>query len=904
MSSESKFNVVKQEVVIGSSDTCDIRIEEGVVSRRHCVVYQIQSGFLIEDLESRNGIYIDGIRVNGKAAFNGCEKITLGRTVPVPWEKVVGFFGRQENTESIPNRFVTIGRLSSNDIVIPSVDVSGRHARVVYEQDKVFIEDLGSRNGTYLNTKDRSVTREQLRRADIIFFSNTQFAASDLFDDKFSCEHSSDSGDKLKTELGEVPAVAAGVLDLSGKQGSFILGRSSLSDFQINFPMVSLKHAKITILDNLICVKDLGSSNGTFINSVRVSGTKVLNPGDCVALGSAWFVLSKDGRSFVPQADRGDMILEARDVGVQVAKGKRILEGVSLAILPGELVGLMGPSGAGKSTLISALNGYQAPTSGDVSINGRDLYEQYDEFRGVIGYVPQDDIMHADLTVSEALYYSAKLRLPTDYSDEEIYQRIDKVLDDLGLKGTEYTRIGNAERRGISGGQRKRVNVAMELLTDPPLLFLDEPTSGLSSEDALSLMRLMRKLADSGKTVVLTIHQPSLEVYRQMDNLIVVGKDNDPSASGQLVYSGPAYPDAITFFEPQSKDLGSPDAVLRGLSTQSVEVWTRWYRSSQHYERFVKNRLQKRSRHDYNKLHKRKKVGGISQYASLVKRGIAVKLKDTLNTGVLLLQAPLIALLIGLVFGPTLAGDVTVENFTNVARATATTMFLLGISALWFGCSNSARDIVSEAAIYRRERMVGLAIPSFIAAKVTILALLCFFQCGVLLFVVGWLGSLSASWLYLYFAIFIASLVGVAIGLLVSAAAHTGEVAAGVLPLVILPMVILGGVLLPLYDLPKSPVPMNLVAGVMPSRWAFESLLLPEASARPRLESGMNPPAIIEASEETQDDSETQHDMAEAFFEQENRGSRTEAFPIFVMFAQIIACLACVGQMLLRRDTA
>jgi ABC transport system ATP-binding/permease protein len=904
-SNEAGKNRTQDRAVVGSADSCDIRIDATKVSRRHCAIYRSTTGFLLEDLDSRNGTYVDGKRIEQKATVASRAQVTLGRSVPFPWDEVLAFFQGQSRSDDQPRRVVTIGRLSGNDLVLSDPTVSGRHARIVFAEGEVFIEDLGSQNGTYLNDDDTPVARALLGPGDVIRLGDMQLPASVFFGDPESKRPDQPADDKafLRTALGEGPPVAHGTLDLSGRHGAVLLGRDPACDFQLDYPMVSLRHAKLMIERSGTTIKDLGSSNGTFVNGVRIGRTTAIRPGDWIALGSVWFVLSDDGLSLAPRASRGDITLEARDVGVTVAGGKRILENVNLAILPGELVGLMGPSGAGKSTLISALNGYQPPTTGSITINGRDLYENYDEFRGMIGYVPQDDIMHADLTVAEALYFSARLRLPTDYTDDEIRKRIAKVLADLGLQGTENTRIGNAERRGISGGQRKRVNVAMELLTDPPLLFLDEPTSGLSSEDALSLMRLLRQLADGGKTVILTIHQPSLDAYRLMDNLMVVGKDNVSSAVGRLVYSGPAYPDAIMFFEHDSSPTASPDAVLRGLGTKSIREWTERYENSPYHTRFVVNRLRKRSRHSYKKLQRRRRVGGGSQYFSLVRRGLAVKLKDSWNTSILLLQAPLIALLIGLVFGPKLAEELTAENYADVARATATTMFLLGISALWFGCSNSARDIVAESAIYRRERMVGLGIPSYVASKVTVLAILCLFQCGVLLLIVGWLGSLSASWVGLYASLFMTSLVGVAIGLVVSAAARTGEVAAGVLPLVILPMVILGGILLPLYELPTSPAPMRLLASTMPSRWAFESLLLPEAAARPQIDTGVSPPTVFQAQEPRSTDTDTRRDMADAFFKQEDRWADGSVIGFFVLLSQVTLYLVLVGFLLLWRDT-
>lgn len=903
-SSEVERETAQDRIVIGSADTADICLDLPTVSRRHCAVYRTRDGFLIEDLHSRNGTYVEGHRIETRAKVSSRAAVTLGKFVPFPWDQLLTLFAHGRSAGNVPTRVVTIGRLGGNDLVLSDPAVSGRHARVIHEGGDVFIEDLGSRNGTFINGRDAPVDRALLRPSDVILLGNTRLDARMFFANAAPVRHKSDplEVDILKTALGDGPAVSHGEIHLTGRRGVFILGRDPSCDFPLDYPMVSLRHARLSVQSGTTTITDLGSSNGTFVNGSRIWRSTVIRPGDVIALGSVWFVLSDDGVSLAPQAAHGDVTLEAREVSVTVADGRRILERVNLAILPGELVGLMGPSGAGKSTLISALNGYLAPTTGHVTINGHNLYESYDEFRGMIGYVPQDDIMHADLAVNEALYFTARLRLPTDYTNEEIHRRIVKVIADLGLQGTENTRIGNAERRGISGGQRKRVNVAMELLTDPPLLFLDEPTSGLSSEDALSLMRLLRNLADNGKTVILTIHQPSLDVYRLMDNLLVVGKDTTPSAAGRLVYSGPAFPDAIAFFEPEAAAGASPDSVLRGLATRSIREWTEQYERSPYHTRFVVNRLRKRSKDTFPKVQSRRPAGGISQYVALVRRGLAVKLKDSWNTGILLLQAPLIALLIGLVFGPKVAGVVTLDNYSGVASATATTMFLLGIAALWFGSSNSAREIIAESAIYRRERMVGLGIPSYIAAKVTILALLCLFQCGVLLLIVGWLAGLSAAWFTLYAALVMASLVGVAIGLSISALAKTSEVPAAVLPLVLLPMVILGGILLPLHELPIFPAPMRALAYVMPSRWAFESLLAPEAAARIGIDSKAVPPRLVTAQEALEQPDAHRTDMAEAFFRSKDRLPGLSGLPFLVLLLQALILFVVVGVTLLTMD--
>jgi ABC-type multidrug transport system ATPase subunit len=783
--------------------------------------------------------------------------------------------------------------------------VSGRHCSVAQHTLGFQIVDLGSKNGVYVDGRRITAAAVVTPRAAV-----TLGRALPLPWDEVLARLPETAGHDDRTMIGQAAPAALGAIDLGERDGVFVIGRSSSCDVWIDHPMVSARHARVTSQDGVARIADLGSSNGTFVDGVRIVHSTTLRAGNTIAIGPVVFTLAADGTRLAPRTRPGEVTLEARGVGVTVGGGKRLLAEVDLAILPGELVGLMGPSGAGKSTLISALNGYLPPSEGGVTINGRDLYAHYDEFRGMIGYVPQDDIMHADLTVAEALYFSARLRLPSDHSDAEIRDRIATVLDDLGLTESARTRIGNAERRGISGGQRKRVNVAMELLTDPPVLFLDEPTSGLSSEDALTLMQLLRRLADAGKTIVLTIHQPSLDVYRLMDSLIVVGKDSDSRTGGRVAYYGPAFPDAIAFFDHDeaSRDDGrapqSADGVLRGLGRRPVADWISEYRASHHHAIYVTDRLGAAPTADRPPLRRHRAARGISQFLTLTRRGLAVKLKDTWNTGILLLQAPLIALLIGLLFGSKLQKYVDMSTFAEVAGPVATTMFLLGVAAIWFGCSNAAREIVAEMAIYRRERMVGLGIPSYVASKLAILGLLCSFQCAVLLGIVGFFGKVAAAWSTMYLSLFVAAFVGVAIGLLVSALARSGEVAAGVLPLVIIPMVIFGGVLLPLPDLPRRPLPMNLVAQTMPSRWAFESLMVPEAEARPGVDTGAMPPRIVSTTSLDRPRlvrDEELEDMAEAFLPVDEWRSG-QRIAVAVMALQAAALVILVGYVLKRRD--
>src|SRR5690606_5809976 len=216
---------------------------------------------------------------------------------------------------------------------------------------------------------------------------------------------------------------------------------------------------------------------------------------------------------------------------------------------------LMGPSGAGKTTLLLTLNGYLPPTAGQVRINGEDLYSIYDALRGSIGYVPQDDIVHPELTVYEAVRYSAKFRLPPDYSEDEIDRRVATTLAQLGLEGVAHLQIGTPEKKVLSGGQRKRVNIAMELVTDPVIMFLDEPTSGLAADDTTALVQLLADLAKkTGKTIITTIHQPAKDEYEKFNLALILGQGGVP------IFYGPTR-DGYRFFGSWLERQGKPNTV-------------------------------------------------------------------------------------------------------------------------------------------------------------------------------------------------------------------------------------------------------------------------------------------------------------------------------------------------------
>lgn len=748
----------------GRADDCDVVLEDGNVSERHCRLTRDGDRCLLEDLQSSNGTFVNGLRIVVPTVVTTSDNILLADAVPLPWPyDALPETQSRERPQTISDRGpgtmratvegeITIGRDPESGFVVVDPRVSWNHARLVMDRDgRGTLKDVGSVNKTYVNTQETPIEEVEISRDDVLFFGSYRVPAGELFD-------------ALSNQGGFSPPEPRQALSLTVDR-PLVIGRDPNCDQMLDHPMVSWRHLKLMRSRDGFVVEDLDSTNGTFLNGDRINGRASAQVGDVVTVASFSITLTAGGPVEAIDA-RGRYSVEARNISIDVP-GKRLLENISLTIHPGEFVGLMGPSGAGKSTLMNALNGYIPPDAGAVLISGRNLYEQYDMFRGQIGYVPQDDIMHGELTVSQALFYTARLRLPPDFSDAEIHKRIGTVLEQLDLRGTDIktTLIGSPEKKGISGGQRKRVNLAMELLTDPSILFLDEPTSGLSSEDALTVMNVLRKLADGGTTILLTIHQPSLEAYRLMDHLVVVARDTGPDAPdvpGCLAWYGPAYPDAIRFFNPEDTegavtDLDlSPDGVLRGLKRRSAMEWSRRYNTSSHHKKFVVGR---QSEGSIPPLPARKTIErefGFRQAWTLIRRGLTIRLSDRANTILLMAQTPYIAVLIMMAFGADARQDVTGESWPSVARAMSMTCFLLGLSALWCGCSNAVREIVGEWAIYRRERMVNLKIPSYIVSKVSVLMGLSAIQCFCLLLMVSLTNGLKGSFMGMFIVMLLA----------------------------------------------------------------------------------------------------------------------------------------------------
>ena len=554
------------------------------------------------------------------------------------------------------------------------------------------------------------------------------------------------------------------------------LGRAPDNNFILDAPSVSRHHAILSYEHGSQPVlTDLGSTNGTFVNGQLLTEPHQLSPEDLIFLGG--FLLHVDGRT-IKQHDLSASSITARNITKSI-NGKTILKDISLAIHPREFIGLMGPSGCGKSTLMDTLNGLRPASSGNVFINDLDLYHNFNAVRRSIGYVPQRDILHDALTVERTLYYAAKLRLPAGTSLDVVRTIVNQTIESVGLSEQTQTAF-----RQLSGGQQKRLSLALELLTKPSFLFLDEPTSPLDPETTENMMMLFRQLADEGRIVVMVTHK--FEKFREMHQIAMLTR------GGRLAYFGPPT-EALTYF-----GCKEPGDIYRHIGAHDPEELSARFLKSTYHEKYVSSRIAEMERlarttgalqlGGPGREDGRERRFGLGQWLTLTGRYFEVKIKDKRNTLLLLAQAPVVALLLGIIVG---------DSVNN-----SQTLFIAAIVSIWFGANNAVREIVSEAAIYARERLVNLKIPSYVFSKFAVLSAIAFIQCLLFVGILVGMGRLRRDdFLALVVVLFLTSLAGIATGLLFSAFVNSTEKAMSVLPLILIPQLLLSGYLKPINDI-------------------------------------------------------------------------------------------------------
>ena len=549
------------------------------------------------------------------------------------------------------------------------------------------------------------------------------------------------------------------------------IGRAPDNEIILDAPGVSRHHVLLEYTNgDQPVISDLGSTNGTFINGEILRSARLLQATDWITIGG--YLLRVQGHE-VKKQDLSASRIAAFNVSKSYGT-KTVLQDVSVALYPREFVGLMGASGCGKSTLMDALNGMRPATSGKVFINDLDLYTNFDLLRRSIGYVPQRDILHEPLTVERTLYYAARMRLPGGTSLLQINEVVSEVIQTVGLEDQRH----NAFRQ-LSGGQQKRLSLGIELITKPNFLFLDEPTSPLDPETTENMMLLFRKLADEGRIVVMVTHK--FEKFNSMHNIVLLTK------GGRLAFFGPPQ-EALQYF-----NCSEPSEIYRRLHERTPEESNRIFLQSPNFQKNVATRFNEIQQGGMTFSSTIDNTGaerkfGIGQWWTLTQRYLEIKLKDLRNTLILLAQAPIVAFILAFI----------TDNTPNDGR----TIFIAAVIAIWLGANNAIREIVSETAVYERERLVNLKIPSYILSKFAILSGIGLIQCFLFVLILTAFDRFSTrDFTFLTLVLYLSLLAGVSIGLFFSALVSSTEKAMSILPLILIPQLLLSGFLKPLDDL-------------------------------------------------------------------------------------------------------
>jgi ABC-type multidrug transport system ATPase subunit len=848
ITSEKEFELTRPEIVIGRDPSTDLAIPSPSVSRRHARLIREGGGYALEDLGSSNGTFLNGKRLAGRHTLKSGDEIRLGQAIVLTYEAprdldkketvvssspampasalqtqleqninleeleaappklLVSIAGGSSHTYSLTRPLLTVGRAEGNDIVIASPIVSGQHARL----ERV--------NGGY-----QLVVLPQAKNP--VFVEGQPVDGARLLKNGEILRIGSLDPGMMVTLTYEAPSEVASQPAQSihfGEKNLIQIGRDAGNDVVLASPTVSRFHAQVEKVGQRFRVRDLRSSNGTFVNDERIDTETWLKPNDTIRIGQSRFVVGADQLAQIDET--GGLRVESVHLNKWVRKDLNILKDISLVFKPREFIVVVGQSGGGKSTLLDAIAGYRPATQGNVLVNNTDIYRHFDAIRNDIGYVPQRDIIHMELTVYQALDYAAQLRMPADTTPEERHKRVMEVLENLDLTHRKEVQIS-----GLSGGQQKRVSIGVELLTKPGLFFLDEPTSGLDPGTETALMQLMRRLADQGRTIVLITHATK--------NVMLADKVVFLARGGYLAWFGPPE-EALEYFDAfrpeRDRRAGAMEfdeiyAVLDDPSKGKAEDWANRYREHPAFRKYILEPLEgkisgatipvREAEQPARKVERPKsqQVSGLRQFLILSARNIKILTRDRFGLALMLATAPIVSLLD--VVLSVLLGRNPLDFQTGLMANVMITLFLLTVYGVMVGGISQMREIVKEGEVYKRERLVNLKILPYVLSKVWVAALLALYQAAAYT-IVHYLafdvpGGVS-EFIQIYITLALATLAGMMLGLFASALAPNANSAPLLVIILMLPQIVLGGALIPL---------PNFISAPTSTRWAFEALM-------------------------------------------------------------------------------
>ena len=694
------FSINAKGLIVGRDQTkCQVVLADDQISRQHARVVLNEAGqVVLRDSDSANGSYVNGVRVkeailkpNDEVSFGAGSKhmFRVEAVVPAPPPagraaasdeqdghtsvvseaditaaqqaerseggtvaiKLTGIMARPHldlivdkfavKSQDIPDEGLVVGRDPSRcKMVMEHASVSAVHAQFSIRGDRVELTDKSS-NGTFVN--GIRIKSAALRDGDYITFGRY-------------------SGKSLIFRSGLEPQLKMENIDL-GKD-HLVIGRDPSCDVVIAHPIVSKKHAEIIKQNGKTLLVDLGSVNGTFVNGIRVKRHE-LQELDRVVIGPSQLDFRGGTLTHIP--DGRVVRLDSVHLSFQVpdrntGQPKLLLDDLSLVVKPKELIGLLGPSGAGKTTLMNALNGFVKPTSGKCSTTAWICIRTWGRMKSTIGFVPQEDIMHRQLSVRRCLYYAAKLRLSDDISEDEINRRVEEMLDSLKLESQRW----DNPVATLSGGQRKRVSLGIELLAKPGVLFLDEPTAGLDPRTETLMMMLFRQLANQGSTIVITTHL--LGSFGVLDKVVVL-------VQGRLAYYGPGTK-FLEYFKAETPPDVYDDLTDNNTVAYALELKKRFQNAPLYKTLVAAPQGEIAAAHPTvpdvrSQASLQQKRFSLRQFTTLLQRTWELKFSDRAQTLLLFGQAPIVALLVALMA----SGPNQVQ-----------TIFMAMFSSLWFGC--------------------------------------------------------------------------------------------------------------------------------------------------------------------------------------------------------------------------
>ena len=704
-------------------------------------------------------------------------------------------------------------------LVLQEPEVSRSHAKIfVDDNGDITISDNDSQNGTFINNF-RISAPAYLSEGDKILAGSSVIEVYP--DDQYSLDTDERSHQSAYRSFD--PSLSANMI------GSVItIGRDVSNNLVLDHPHVSRNHAVVEITEAGWFIRDLNSTNGTYVDGTKVVQKHPLYA-DSVIRISGYRLTLDDFKLVTHDETSGQIELVVRDLSkvVSLSNGEELvlLNNVNFKVQPREFVAILGGSGTGKSTLLKALMGTSPASYGEILINGTNYYEEYDSFKSMTGYVPQDDIIHLELTVEEVLQYAARLRMPDDTTAQERNKRVEEVMEILELTFRRSTPV-----KKLSGGQRKRVSIGVELITKPSMMFLDEPTSGLDPGLEKLMMRMMRNMANRGQTIFCVTHA-TFNIHL-CDKIIFL------TEGGRLAFFGSPR-EALDYF-------GTEDFAEIYRMINNDETPEEWHRRFDASELAVKYYPQGYANdagaHSIRQTDT--KTSSLLQLFTLISRYYKVMSRNKKNLLLLFIQPVIIAVGVGLMF---IGGDLFVKSpyqpeelvisaevimegrFTEVSERldleadkiqnlNAFLMITI-LTAIWFGAANSVTEIVKENPIYKRERAVNLCIFPYIMSKTIVLSLVCLAQSLLFVIILWAFLDLSNFWLFIlsFFLIIVASSM---MGLFVSSLVSTSTTGTSMLPLLLMPQIVLSGGLVPIDQIDSEAARLIFNLGI--SKWGYE----------------------------------------------------------------------------------